>query len=321
MSDSALSTPVPAGTTAGTLLREAREKQGMHIAVLAAAIKISPRKLDALEGDRYDELPDATFARALAQTVCRALKIDPAPVLALLPSVQQKTLDTVGDGLNTPFRDRASGTDLSAMLPRAPLLWAALALLGAAALVYYWPSGTPSVMRPSQPQATQAPRAPSNGAPGAAAGATTQPGAPLEAAKSDPLATPAAAASAAMAPTTGSTQSAAVVPATAPALPAAGATPAVDSSARPPFLPALPAPSATGASVAVSEPVWLEVTDSSGQVLFQRTIQPGETLSFDQAPPLRLKIGNATAAKLSFRGEPVDLVPFTRGSVARVVLK
>ena len=70
--------------TAGALLRQARQAQGMHIAVLAAAIKVSQRKLEALEGDRLDELPDATFTRALAQTVCRTLKIDPAPVLALL---------------------------------------------------------------------------------------------------------------------------------------------------------------------------------------------------------------------------------------------
>ena len=71
--------------SAGRLLREAREAQGLHIAALAAAIKVAPRKLELLEADRFDELPDATFTRALAQTVCRALKIDPAPVLALLP--------------------------------------------------------------------------------------------------------------------------------------------------------------------------------------------------------------------------------------------
>ena len=37
-----------APASAGALLREARERQGVHIAVLAAAIKVSPRKLDAL---------------------------------------------------------------------------------------------------------------------------------------------------------------------------------------------------------------------------------------------------------------------------------
>ena len=55
----------------GALLREAREAQGLHIAALAAAIKVTQKKLELLEADRFDALPDATFARALAQTVCR----------------------------------------------------------------------------------------------------------------------------------------------------------------------------------------------------------------------------------------------------------
>ena len=45
-----------AATSAGRLLREAREKQGLHIAALAAAIKVSPKKLELLESDRFDAL-------------------------------------------------------------------------------------------------------------------------------------------------------------------------------------------------------------------------------------------------------------------------
>ena len=59
----------PDKPSAGALLKAARERQGLHIAALAAAIKVTPRKLDALENDRWGELPDATFTRALAQSV------------------------------------------------------------------------------------------------------------------------------------------------------------------------------------------------------------------------------------------------------------
>lgn len=295
---------VPPGQTAGALIRAARERQGIHIAVLAAAIKISPRKLDALEGDRYSELPDATFTRALAQTVCRALKIEPAPVMALLPHPAISTLDTVGEGLNTPFRERFSGPDLSGMLPRAPLVWAAIALVLAAGLVYYWPTSAP----------TSAAKAPAPAAPAPAAATTENKVA--AAPEPAPQATPAAAtpvdsfASGAQGAAPMSTTGAAALPEVADARTGAP-VPAVIA----------PPPSATGASLVASEPVWLEVTDGNGVVVFQRTIQPGENLSFDHTPPLKLKIGNAAAAKLSFRGEPVDLTPFTRGSVARVVLK
>src|SRR5688500_5851649 len=42
--------------TAGSLLRAARQAQGLHIAALAATIKVSHRKLEFLEADRLDEL-------------------------------------------------------------------------------------------------------------------------------------------------------------------------------------------------------------------------------------------------------------------------
>lgn len=317
--------PQPSGAgpmTAGALLRAAREQQGVHIAVLAAAIKISPRKLDSLEGDRYNELPDAAFTRALAQTVCRALKIDPAPVMALLPTPETSRLDAVGDGLNTPFKDRAGSTDLLSALPRAPLVWAALALLAAAALVYYWPSGAGSVLRsmtgaaPSVPVPASAPVA----APAGESRTEFLPALPGAPAASG--AASVAASAAAVAATAPLSTVAAPAPGTAAAPAAAASAPVVpDQSARPASLPPVAMPSSTGAAVVVSEPVWLEVIDGRNEVVFQRTIQPGEALTFEQSLPLRLKIGNAGAAKLSFRGEAVDLAPFTRANVARVVLK
>ena len=92
--------------SAGRLLREARERQGLHIAALAASIKVTQKQLELLEADRFDALPDATFTRALAQTVCRALKIDSAAVLRLLPPPAGHRLEHVGEGLNPPFRER-----------------------------------------------------------------------------------------------------------------------------------------------------------------------------------------------------------------------
>ena len=64
------------GVSAGTLLREAREAAGLHVSTLAANLKVPVRKLEALEEDRYDLLPDAVFVRALASSVCRTLKVE-----------------------------------------------------------------------------------------------------------------------------------------------------------------------------------------------------------------------------------------------------
>ena len=83
--------------------------------MLAATIKVAPAKLEALEQDRYGELPNATFTRALAQSVCRSLKIDPRPVLALLPQVDAPPLEDAMGKLNTPFQERDSRADGSSL--------------------------------------------------------------------------------------------------------------------------------------------------------------------------------------------------------------
>jgi cytoskeleton protein RodZ len=132
-----------AAPSAGRLLREARERQGLHIAALAASIKVTQKKLELLEADRFDALPDATFARALALTVCRALKIDSAAVLRLLPPAGGHRLEQVGEGLNAPFRERPGvlvqreGTAMSF----GWIFWLTTLILIAAAVVYFLPSG------------------------------------------------------------------------------------------------------------------------------------------------------------------------------------
>jgi len=132
-----------AATSAGRLLREARERQGLHIAALAASIKVTQKKLELLEADRFDALPDATFTRALAQTVCRALKIDPTAVLGLLPPPAGYRLEQLGEGLNAPFRERP-GVLVQRDTPSFALgwvFWLTTLILIASAVLYFLPSG------------------------------------------------------------------------------------------------------------------------------------------------------------------------------------
>src|SRR3989338_10209706 len=94
------------GVSAGSLIRQAREAAGLHIAALAVALKVPVKKLEALEADRLDLLPDAVFVRALAASVCRTLKIDAGPVLALLPQTGKPNLGQQSAPINAPFRSQ-----------------------------------------------------------------------------------------------------------------------------------------------------------------------------------------------------------------------
>jgi len=294
-------------SSAGALLRHARQAQGLHIAALAAAIKVTPRKLELLESDQFDQLPDATFTRALAQTVCRALKIDAAPVLALLPRAGGQRLEQVGSGLNAPFRDRPGrmAPNEWAMLGN-PTLWIAVLLVVGALVVYLMP-------------AKWLPTAARN-AIGSGAGAASA---------------PATAASA------GTTISETIVAAPTGT---GAASAAVSSDAFPPSEPASSSAVGSAAPVATTEPVandatatsaaapgmlqlrpnaqsWIEVTDARGAALISRLVEPGEAVDLDGKPPFKLKIGNAGATEVVFRGKPVELAPYVRDNVARFELK
>ncbi|MED5619241.1 helix-turn-helix domain-containing protein [Ideonella sp. BN130291] len=314
-----------AGLTAGAMLREARMAQGMHIAALAAAIKVTPRKLEALEADRYEELSDTTFTRALAQAVCRALKIPAEPVLAKLPQAPGKGLEKVSEGINAPFRERGSRRDSSDWPAfNRPVVWGSAMLVAAAVAVYFLPPGWLNLPRGAAPAEAPAASAVADAASTTAIAAP----APMPTLAA-PVAVPASASTAA--PTVAAS-AAASAPTAAPALVPAASTVAsrspVVASPASMALPLTPPPTAPGAGntaepqltvKATSGPSWLEVQDATGKVLISRTVQTGESVSLAGPVPLRVKIGNAAVTQLSFRGQPVPLS--TRDNVARLELK
>jgi len=281
-----------AGPSAGRLLREARERQGLHIAALAASIKVTQKKLELLEADRFDALPDATFARALALTVCRALKIDSEAVLRLLPPAGGYRLEQVGEGLNAPFRERPG-----VLVQRDGggfafgwVFWVTTLILVAAAVVYFLPSGWLDRMGW---RGLVAGPAGASSAPAARAVATPVPAqAPLAAPVPD--ATPLPALPGSPSPTAGNEPTGA----------------AVESTASPDGV----------LQVRTSAPSWIEITDARGHALLGRLVQPGEAIGLDGEAPFRVHVGNASGTQLSFRGQPVELAG-TRDNVASVELK
>jgi cytoskeleton protein RodZ len=295
--------PTRSAQEAGELLRAARVKQNLHIAALAASIKVAPAKLEALEAGRLDGLPDATFARALAQSVCRVLKIDAQPVLALLPTGAAVALEKVDAGLNTPFRERQNRVAPSEWLaPRQPAVWVALLLLGAAAAFVLMPGSWVGRWAPSSPDAP-------------AGGVRSE---------TIPIAGPDVTASAPatiVAPATamGNPSSAAPLDAPAASMPVASSVP-VASASPASAAPAGAAASGAGAQLTAREPTWVQANDATGQVLVSRTLRAGEVIEITGTRPLRLRIGNVQGTELLDRGQPVDLVSRTRDNVLNLEL-
>lgn len=282
-------TPEPtAGPGVGPYLRQVRENAGIHIAALAQALKVPVSRLEALEADRFDEMPDPAFARALTATICRLLQVDPAPVLARLP--QRNAARLVGD-------TRALSKGLPAMPTRKPslaqqfpkpLVWGVVLLLvGAGALMLLprdqmgqWMEALSHRLERSETE-------------------TPAPGVVQE-----PVA--------AQAPT----EPVAAVEPSAPAVP-----PAAIASA-----PAASAPAAAADTDAVlvlkaTADSWIKISDARGTVVFQKMLSAGDQQSITAPPPLAVVVGRADGTQVIVRGKPMDLSAIARSNVARFEVK
>lgn len=282
----------PAG--AGTMLRLARESQGLHIAMLAVSLKVSVKKLEALEANRFDLLPDMVFVRALASSICRNLKIDEQPVLSALPRVEARQISVVDDGLRPRFQEAGhishGGFRKNLKGPWGVAL--VLVLAGIAAIVL-WPEKTAIDDLLAAPH-----------------GVAPMPSSALETSSVVP-ATPQATASL-------------VSPNPAPSIAVGSSSAGAESGAQ---------PAASGAGTmpvtATAGPLklfakgnsWIEVMDADGTLVFRRTLIDGESTVLTGKLPLSVVLGRADLVSVWVRDQVFDTSSYTKDYVAHFEVK
>jgi cytoskeleton protein RodZ len=121
----------------GALIKAGRELAGVHMAVLSVNLKVSIKQLEALEADQFELLSGPVFARALAAKVCRFVKIDPDPVLALMPAATNglKPLQILGSDASHSYQSSPSASNTHSM-GMSLKLWLLALLLILACLVF-----------------------------------------------------------------------------------------------------------------------------------------------------------------------------------------
>lgn len=290
--------------SAGALLRAARETAGLHVAALAVSMKVPVKKLEALEADRFDLLPDAVFVRALASSVCRNLKIDPAPILSRLPHQHVPRLGASEGGINAPFH--AAGENRPLSVPAAlkqPVVLVVLLLLVAALVVVFFPEWQTE----APPEEVAAPSESVLIVPSAQNAVPEVPAPSVVAAEPVvPAVLPAASAS--LAPL-------------APAPVAIAAAVAVPEVMKPASAPSLAPLAGQHVVFRVKGPSWVEVTDAKGVVLMRRNLVQGDAAGISGALPLSVVVGRADVTEVDVKGKPFNLAAFAKDNVARFEVK
>jgi cytoskeleton protein RodZ len=291
--------------TPGQLLRAARLKSGVHLAVLSVTLKVPVKELEALEADQVDPTKGAVFVRALASSVCRQLRMDPAPVLALLPQgVQHLPPQRSVSPMSSSSRALGSRS-ISSTRPHArqATILVAVMLLLTAALIWL-PGPSEWAWLDQLPRFSKAEPA---------VGTASEPvfmvpsGAVFEpmTSASDQAVSQAAQVMVSVASQASSPSSSASTASVAFALPTG-----LTSNVSPSEL-----------VFSASEPSWIEVRDAGKQVLWSGVLSAGEKKQIQNALPLNVVVGRAQGVTLTVRGQPFDLKPHTQVTVARFELK
>lgn len=272
----------PTQPSAGQLIKQARMQAGLHIAALAVTLKVPVKRLEALEDDNLNLLPDMVFVRALAASVCNTLKIDPEPILALMPKSDSTRLDNVSKSIDTPIRRSALSNDKVNPMDfmKTPWMIGGAALLLGAAAIYFWPAMKSDSTKTIQESKTS--------------GVIEMASKESNAIQVTPVvATP-------------------VTAATAPAI-------STDTANQPSALTASANTTTVSDGIVAfkaSGDTWIEVKDAKGATVFKQLMKAGESAGANGVLPLSVTVGSTNFTQVLVRGQVKDLTSIAKNNVA-----
>jgi len=328
-------TLLESGQNPGEILRAAREKAGYSLSDISAQTKINERQLEAIESGDVGRLPPETFAKAFIKSYCKALKMDPAPVIMSFgfseASAQVKAARSgqAESGRSEPLEPkmpnsskRLSTLNFDRKTGKKSLSYGIVLAAVVVMAVFYIPVfmssqttevGDAEVIEPNE--------APVATAPGSESAVSADGSLPLG------LEAPAAAGDTAVFPAL--QQPAAPEGQSAPPATAApNATGAASTTAAAPVADAaVPAAAPLASNVEsvlrfnFQEQSWVTVRDANDKVLISQLNDGGSNLEVKGQAPFKLIVGNAKAVSISSNGKSVDLTSSIRGEVARITVQ
>ena len=311
---------ISTGPTAGEMLRRARESAGVELSALSSALKVSEKRIEALEENRFDLLPNPVFYRSLAASICKQLQMDAAPVLDRLPKSTAPQFEGGMSGINQPFRTQGDVWQFT--IPPVftkPATWVVLALLTASLIILLLPenkvAGITQFLHKSPPPASTT----TEDVASAAIPANDVASQPSMVSMAPPIV-----------PLPADSEKAEKLPVPPVALAAASVAPA---ASRPASAVAVASATASTSLPPVSAPVnglvrfkakgsvWIQVVDANGKTQLSKALSAGEIAAASGATPLAVTVGRADSVDVEVRGAPFNLTPLAKENIAKFEVK
>jgi cytoskeleton protein RodZ len=269
----------------GAWLRAQREARGVSLQEIAESSKISLRHLEALERDRFDQLPAPVFVRGFLREYGRIVGLDSDEVvnvyLLALEAARPEADAVRADAAAAPAPRRSRTAARGALAALA----VALVLTAAASLAWYFGRPAKSPPAPARPAAsTPAPAPPSADEPRAETGSSAdEPGPAGAGSEAQPL--PGA-------------------PADSPAPPAPWPLGEPQPRDAAPSAPETPQP--LRVVLEFQQDCWVEVV-VDGRRRESELKAGGETWAIEATDSVVLTLGNAPAVRVEVDGRPLEL--------------
>lgn len=273
-------------TGVGQELAAAREARGLALTDVAQSLKFAPRQLEALEQERFEALPGATFAKGMVRSYARLLKLDPEPLLERVSGRFQ-----IPDSNNlaaryhqpVPFSDNARRSTFVYL----GLSLGVLVIVGAVAYEWHQERTSAAKAPKSTTVAKKAPASvPQRSEPVRAAVAPVVPAVPASVQENKPV--------------VAEEKKQLLVPAPATATP--------------------PAAGRHRLVVRTEGEAWIEIKDSAERMLVSSLNPPGAERVVRGRPPYTVVIGNPAHVRVTYDDKPIDLAPHSKSGVARLTI-
>ncbi|MXY55957.1 MAG: helix-turn-helix domain-containing protein [Gammaproteobacteria bacterium] len=294
----------------GSALREAREEAGLSVADVANTLKVTEFTVEALENERYEELPPRPYIRGYVKRYARLVGLDAGPLTVGFDTVEAEPVVRAV----VPRSPWASFSDFARQswgVVYGSIVLVFVILIGGA-LWWAWPGGNAEQAVPETDAVVD---------PGVADLVPDVADDPLPAVGAPALvSTPRVEAD----PAFDSTPASPATPepvAALPLPPGPSDTEVADSD--------LAAETASGdGGLAQSDVIkfvfeaecWVEVRDRDDDLVHGDLGRGGETVAVRGRAPFSILVGNAAVVDISFNGEPVAMDSTVPGEVARLVV-